>query len=88
MPIDVIMPKLGLTMERATITRWLKGPGERVARGEVVLEIETDKATAEVEAPAAGVVGEHLYPVRADVPIGQVVVYILAEGDGLHPGRR
>ena len=71
--IDVVVPKWGLTMEEADVLRWLKQVGETVAEGEPILELETDKATGEVEAPAAGVLVEALVQSGQTVEPGQVV---------------
>jgi pyruvate dehydrogenase E2 component (dihydrolipoamide acetyltransferase) len=51
------MPKLGMTMESGTLVRWLKSAGDAVAAGETIVEIESDKLTADVESPAAGRLG-------------------------------
>ena len=53
--MDVRLPQYGMTMHEATIVRWLKDVGERVEEGEPIAEVETDKMTVELEAPAAGV---------------------------------
>lgn len=58
----VKIPKLGLTMEEATLTRWYKNEGERVEKGEIIFEIETDKITNEVESPVSGYILEKLIP--------------------------
>src|SRR5262249_44318984 len=58
MPTEIRVPTLGESVTEATIARWLKQPGEAVARDEPVVELETDKVTLEVPAPAAGVIGE------------------------------
>jgi pyruvate/2-oxoglutarate dehydrogenase complex dihydrolipoamide acyltransferase (E2) component len=71
--IDVVVPKWGLTMEEADVLRWLKQVGETVAEGEPILELETDKATGEVESPAAGVLAEALVQSGQTVEPGQVV---------------
>ena len=55
---DVVVPKWGLTMEDAEVLRWLKAVGDTVTEGEPIVELETDKATGEVEAPATGVLTE------------------------------
>lgn len=75
--IEVIMPKLGLTMEEGTIIRWLKGEGEEVEKGESLLEVQTDKVVMEVEAPASGTLGKILTPEGDTVPVVQVIAYIL-----------
>lgn len=71
--MDVIVPKWGLTMDDAVLTRWLKSVGDRVIEGETLAEIETDKATGELEAPAAGIVAALLVDENAEVSPGQVV---------------
>jgi pyruvate dehydrogenase E2 component (dihydrolipoamide acetyltransferase) len=57
MPVDVVMPKLGLTMASGTIARWIKQPGEAVRAGEPLVEVSTDKINYEVESPASGTLG-------------------------------
>jgi len=79
--IEVIMPKLGLTMEEGTIIRWLKGEGEKVEKGEPVFEVQTDKVVMEVEAPASGTLGKILTPEGDTVPVVQVIAYILEPGE-------
>jgi len=65
----VTMPKAGQTMEEGTILRWCRQEGEPVAKGEILLEIDTDKATVEVEAPEGGIVRRILSPAGATVPV-------------------
>jgi pyruvate/2-oxoglutarate dehydrogenase complex dihydrolipoamide acyltransferase (E2) component len=77
--IDVIVPKWGLTMEEADVLRWLKTVGDDVVEGEPILELETDKATGEVEAPASGVLAETLVQSGETVEPGQVVGRIRPE---------
>lgn len=62
MTTKVILPKWGMGIEEGTVTRWLKAVGEKVERGEPIVEIECAKATQEVEAPASGVLVEILLP--------------------------
>lgn len=71
--IDVLVPKWGLTMDEADVLRWLKAVGEPVIEGEPILELETDKATGEVEAPVSGVLAETLVESGQTVEPGQVV---------------
>jgi len=71
--IDVIVPKWGLTMEEADVLRWLKEIGDPVTEGEPILELETDKVTGEVEAPASGTLAETLVTSGQTVEPGQVV---------------
>ncbi len=81
MAAEIYMPQLGLTMTEGTVIRWLKAAGDSVKRGEPVLEIETDKVTAEVEAPANGVLGPILAEEGAVVPIGGVLSHVLQPGE-------
>jgi pyruvate dehydrogenase E2 component (dihydrolipoamide acetyltransferase) len=77
------MPQLGLTMTEGTVVAWLKAAGEPVIRGEPVVEIETDKVTTQVEAPADGVLGPILVPAGGKAPIGGVLSRVLtAEEQG------
>jgi 2-oxoisovalerate dehydrogenase E1 component len=69
--VPVIMPNMDLIITEATIVDWFKKVGDRVAKGEALLEIETDKATTQVEAPADGVLAEILADKGAVVPLGQ-----------------
>lgn len=78
---EVIMPKLGLTMEEGVINKWLVREGDRVEKGDPLFEVATDKVNMEVESPASGVVLKILYPEGATVPITQVVAYIGEEGE-------
>jgi pyruvate dehydrogenase E2 component (dihydrolipoamide acetyltransferase) len=78
---EVILPKLGLTMEEGTIVRWLKAEGDAVEQGEVLFEVQTDKVVMEVECPASGILGKILVREDETVPIAQVVAYIVAPGE-------
>ncbi|MFS8499314.1 MAG: lipoyl domain-containing protein, partial [Micromonosporaceae bacterium] len=73
---DVVMPRLSDTMEEGTISRWLKAEGDPVRRGDVLAEIETDKATMELEAYDEGVLQRRLVPEGATVPIGEPIAVI------------
>ena len=70
MPIDVILPALGMSQDTGKIVQWLKSEGEHVVKGEPLVEIETDKATVEIEVPADGVLapghGRHILWDRPD----------------------
>jgi pyruvate dehydrogenase E2 component (dihydrolipoyllysine-residue acetyltransferase) len=81
MPTDVIMPALGMAQDTGKVLRWLKSEGDAVAKGEPVVEVETDKVTVEVEAPAAGTLGTLRAREGEDVPVGQVVALILGAGE-------
>ncbi|MCJ7518936.1 MAG: 2-oxo acid dehydrogenase subunit E2 [Anaerolineaceae bacterium] len=77
------MPKLGLNMTEGHIVGWLVKEGAQVKAGQPIIEIETDKATNEVEAPASGIIGKILHKEGDDVPCNGVLAVILAEGEGL-----
>lgn len=81
MATNVIMPALGMAQETGKVLRWLKGEGETVAKGEPLLEVETDKATVELEAPAAGILTGVTASAGDVVPVGQVIAAILAPGE-------
>jgi 2-oxoglutarate dehydrogenase E2 component (dihydrolipoamide succinyltransferase) len=73
MATDIRVPTLGESITEATVARWLKQPGEAVERDEPVVELETDKVTLEVPAPAAGRLGEVIAAEGANVPVGAVL---------------
>ena len=75
------MPQLGSTMEEGTIVKWCRGEGDAVRKGETLLEIETDKATMEVESPIDGVVLKLLYAADAVVPIQKPIAVLGAAGE-------
>src|SRR3954447_12985365 len=77
---EVILPRLGQGMESGTIVRWLKSEGEPVQKGEPLFELDTDKVTQEVEAEAAGVLLK-IAVAEGEVPVGQTVAFIGAEGE-------
>ena len=77
------MPKLGLNMIEGHIVSWLTKEGSLVKTGQPIIEIETDKATNEVEAPANGIIGKILHKEGEVVPCNGVLAVILAEGEGL-----
>jgi pyruvate dehydrogenase E2 component (dihydrolipoamide acetyltransferase) len=78
---EVIMPALGVSQETGRVLRWLKAAGDEVASGEPIVEIETDKVTVEMEAPASGVLGPIKTDEGQDVPVGHVIGLILAPGE-------
>ena len=78
--MKVVMPKLGLTMQEATLTRWLKAEGEAIEEGDLLFEFESDKSTMEYEAPAAGVLAERLVSEGTTVPCGEAVAIVEAAG--------
>lgn len=83
MAVSVIMPALEVAQETAKLVAWLKKEGDSVAKGELLLEIETDKATMEVEAEADGILRGIAANVGDDVPVGRVIAWILSPGESL-----
>ncbi len=81
MATNVILPALGMSQDTGKIVHWLKGEGEQVTKGEPLVEIETDKATVEIEAPASGVLTQIGAADGDDVPVGQVIAVVLAAGE-------
>ena len=83
MAVEVVLPALGLTVEKGTILKWLKKEGEPVNKGESIYEVEADKVTTEVESPASGVLRKILVPEGVEVPILTVVAVITEEKEQL-----
>lgn len=81
MPIDVVMPQMGESITEGTLTKWLKKPGDTVARDEPLFEISTDKVDAEIPSPAAGTLGEIKVQEGATVIVGTVVCAINESGE-------
>ena len=82
MPIDILMPALSPTMEEGNLAKWLKKEGDSVASGDVIAEIETDKATMEVEAVDEGTLGKILVPEGAEgVKVNTPIAVLLQEGE-------
>ena len=82
MPIEVLMPALSPTMEKGNLAKWLKKEGDAVKSGDVIAEIETDKATMEVEAVDEGTLGKILIPAgTADVAVNTPIAMILGQGE-------
>jgi pyruvate dehydrogenase E2 component (dihydrolipoamide acetyltransferase) len=82
---DVVMPALGMAQETGTLIQWLKAAGDQVTKGEPLMEIETDKATVEIEAPASGILASVTAQVGDVVPVGQRIALILAPGEAGSP---
>lgn len=85
---EFTMPKMGLTMESGRILQWLKAVGDRVEKGELLVELETDKASLEVESPVAGVVQELVCPEGEEVQVGTLIARIAADGASTVPADR
>src|SRR5512146_661574 len=82
MPTNILMPALSPTMEKGNLAKWLKKDGDAVKFGDVIAEIETDKATMEVEAVDEGTLGRILVPEGTnDVAVNTPIAMILAEGE-------
>jgi pyruvate dehydrogenase E2 component (dihydrolipoamide acetyltransferase) len=85
MPTDVVMPALGMNQDTGRLVEWFKREGDAVARGEPLMQVETDKATVEIEAPASGVLAAVTARPGDDVPVGQSIAVILAPGEEASP---
>src|SRR3954465_13489993 len=82
MPINILMPALSPTMEKGNLAKWLKKEGDKVAPGDVIAEIETEKATMEVEAVDEGTLAKIIVPEgTADVPVNDVIAVLAGEGE-------
>src|SRR5215472_3377097 len=82
MPIEVLMPALSPTMEKGNLAKWIKHEGDKVKSGDVIAEIETDKATMEVEAIDEGTLGKILVPEGTeDVAVNTPIAMILSDGE-------
>lgn len=82
MPINITMPALSPTMTEGTLSKWLKAEGDKVNSGDVIAEIETDKATMEVEAVDEGIIGKILVPAGTEnVAVNAVIAVLLEEGE-------
>src|SRR3712207_6939733 len=82
MPINILMPALSPTMEKGNLAKWLKKEGDTVKSGDVIAEIETDKATMEVEAVDEGILAKIVVPEgTADVPVNELIALIAGEGE-------
>ncbi|MBR0775749.1 pyruvate dehydrogenase complex dihydrolipoamide acetyltransferase [Bradyrhizobium diazoefficiens] len=82
MPINILMPALSPTMEKGNLAKWLKKEGDKVKSGDVIAEIETDKATMEVEAIDEGTIAKILVPEGTqDVPVNDVIAVLAGEGE-------
>ncbi|WP_026614315.1 pyruvate dehydrogenase complex E1 component subunit beta [Ensifer aridi] len=83
MPVEILMPALSPTMEEGTLSKWLKNEGDRVSSGDVIAEIETDKATMEVEAVDEGTIGKLLIAAGTEgVKVNTPIAVLLQDGEG------
>src|SRR6266550_4193715 len=82
MPINILMPALSPTMEKGNLAKWLKKEGDKVKSGDVIAEIETDKATMEVEAVDEGTIAKIVVPEGTqDVAVNDVIAVLASEGE-------
>ena len=82
MPIEILMPALSPTMEEGTLSKWVKNEGDTVKSGDVIAEIETDKATMEVEAVDEGVIGKILIAAGTEgVKVNTAIAVLLQDGE-------
>src|ERR1700685_3928759 len=82
MPINILMPALSPTMEKGNLAKWFKKEGEAVKTGDVIAEIETDKATMEYESVDDGVLAKIVVPEgTSDVPVNQLIAVLAQEGE-------
>ena len=79
MAVEVILPKWGLTMEEGTVSEWRKQEGDAVAEDEIIADVETDKITNELPAPASGIVAKILVAAGETVEVGTVLALIAAD---------
>src|SRR5208282_4499016 len=85
MAVDIVMPQMGESIFEGTITKWLKKPGDKVERDELLFEISTDKVDAEIPSPSAGVLKEIKVNEGQTVPIQTIVGVIDAAGSATAP---
>jgi pyruvate dehydrogenase E2 component (dihydrolipoamide acetyltransferase) len=82
-PTEVIMPALGMAQETGKLLRWIKSEGDTVTKGEALMEIETDKVTVEIEAPANGTLAGVSAAEGEDIPVGRAIAFVIAAGEEL-----
>ena len=85
MATSIVMPKMSYDMQQGTVVRWLKDEGDTISSGEVIAEIETDKATVEMPAYVNGVMGRIVVEIGRSVPVGELIAVITQEGETLPP---
>lgn len=85
MAVEVILPKVDMDMETGQISRWYAKNGDKVEKGQLLFEIETDKAAMEVDCPASGILGSISAAEGEIIPVGQAVAWIYNEGENHHP---
>src|SRR6516225_693230 len=81
MPISVVMPALEMAQETGKLVSWLKKDGDRIVKGEPLLEVETDKAVMEIEAPGDGVLAGISAQPGTEIPVGKTIAWIVQPGE-------
>ncbi|BBD40946.1 acetoin dehydrogenase (plasmid) [Aminobacter sp. Y103A] len=87
MPVEVILPKVDMDMATGRISRWYVDEGAAVKKGDLLFEIETDKAAMEIDAPASGTIRDITGKEGIDIPVGEAVAWIYAEGEAGKPAK-
>lgn len=87
MPVEVILPKVDMDMATGRISRWYVDEGAAVKKGDLLFEIETDKAAMEIDAPASGTIRDITGKEGIDIPVGEAVAWIYAEGEAAKPAQ-
>ena len=83
MAVDVIMPAMGATQETGRLVRWFKREGDSITKGEMLMEVETDKSVVEVEAPASGILTKVTAAPDDEIPVGQAIALIVEPGEAV-----
>lgn len=83
MAIEIVMPALEMAQDVGVLISWLKSDGESVSKGDLLFEVETDKAVIEIESPGSGILSNVSASAGNKVPIGQVIAYLLEEGEDI-----
>ena len=81
MPVPIVLPKFGFTLETADIVRWLKHDGDTVRAGDPICEVTTDKVNMEVKSPENGTLFGLMYQTGATVRVTEVIAYLLRPGE-------
>ena len=82
MPYEILMPQLGLTMTEGAVTNWLKNPGDRVEKGDIIFSVQTDKVEMEVECFRQGYLERIVVPPEQLVPVGTVIAVLSDQPPG------
>jgi pyruvate dehydrogenase E2 component (dihydrolipoamide acetyltransferase) len=80
---SIKMPDLGTTVDTVVLMTWMKGEGDKVKRGDILCEVETDKAVTELESVASGVLLRHVVPAGEEIAVGDVIAYVGEPGEAL-----